>query len=514
MEDVFYKQPTLPHIADEPVIAVDLPPQIGPYKIETLLSKGGMSLLYLGLLPDERKPITIKVLKPQYLTHPEMKEQFIKEAAVIELSDHPNIIKLYGQGEWEGGLYIAMEWVQGISLKQFIVQQSLSMKRSLEIILQVAYALLHLHTNGVIHRDLKPENILITESGQVKVIDFGIAQMMWRPGEEPPRGLGGIIGTPSYMSQEQRNDPLHVTVKSDIYSLGVIAYELLVGKLSFGNIQLELLPKTLRAIIQNALEMHYEDIVDFISALSGYLQSDAIKKERTGSDEVKEVYEHLKAVHQNLLPLTLNNPDIEIGLAKPQGVSPINLYYDLFRLSNGHTLLFLARLDGETLDALIAVAELKGLINMLIRSQNILSDAPLNIADLMNTLNVSYNNPAPLHIHALYLNPSDNQLTAISCGFEPIWHLEQGSSMPRLIESRNTPLGKERNVSYLSVSDNWQDGDTILLHTFPKDITDISRYFSDHRDLSCKPAADAIMRDIQNTGAPTQHAVLTIQRLF
>ena len=406
-----------------------------------------------------------------------------------------------------------MEWVHGISLKQFIMQQSLSMKRSLEIILQVAYALLHLHTNGVIHRDLKPENILITESGQVKVIDFGIAQMMWHPGEEPPRGLGGIIGTPSYMSPEQRNDPLHVTVKSDIYSLGVIAYELLVGKLSFGNIELALLPKTLRTLIQNTLEMRYEDIVDLISALSTYLQSDTIKKERTSSDEVKEVFEHLKSIHHNLVPTTFKNPDIEIGLAKPQGVSPLNLYHNLFRLPNGHTLIFLARFDGETLDALIAVAELKGLINMLIHSQNTLSDATLNLSDLMNTLNASYKNPSHLHLHALYLNPNDNQLIAISCGLEPIWHLEQGSSIPRLIESRNDPLGTQYNATYLSVSDNWQDGDTILLHTFPKDTSDIERYFSDHRDLSCKPAADAIMRDIQNTGAPTQHAILLTQRL-
>src|SRR5690606_36400224 len=104
-------------------------------------------------------------------------KQFLKEAEIIALSNHPNIVKLYGQGEWEKGLYIAMEFIQGVSLTQFILQNSLSIKRSLEILLQVAYALLHLHSHGVIHRDLKPENILITENGGVKVIDFGIAQL-------------------------------------------------------------------------------------------------------------------------------------------------------------------------------------------------------------------------------------------------------------------------------------------------------------------------------------------------
>ena len=100
-----------------------------------------------------------------------------------------------------------MEFIQGVSLKQFILQNSLSNKRSLEILLQVAYALLHLHTHGVIHRDLKPENILITEDGGVKVIDFGIAQLDQEDSSLTKITRGGLIGTPSYMSPEQKKAP-------------------------------------------------------------------------------------------------------------------------------------------------------------------------------------------------------------------------------------------------------------------------------------------------------------------
>ena len=120
------------------------------------------------------------------------------------------------------------------------------MRRALEIILQVAYALLHLHSHGVIHRDLKPENILITEEGEIKVIDFGIAQL--HEEEKNVTDADRFLGTPNYMSPEQKEDPSSVTFSSDIYSLGVILYELILGKLSFGIINLIALPKGLKKI--------------------------------------------------------------------------------------------------------------------------------------------------------------------------------------------------------------------------------------------------------------------------
>ena len=524
-KEQLHEQPTLPHIRTETLVAQNIPRDIGPYKIESLLSQGGMSLLYLGLHPDSRRPIAVKVLKSHYLTHPEMKGQFLKEAEVIELADHPNIVKLYGHGEWEGGLYIAMEWLKGISLKQFILQRSLSLKRSLDISLQVCYALLHLHTHGVIHRDLKPENILLTESGQVKVIDFGIAQVMWQPGEAPPKGLGGVIGTPSYMSPEQRKDPLHVTVAADIYSLGVMMYELVVGKLSFGNIQLELVPKQLRAIIKKTLEPkledRYSDIVDLITDLSSYLRSNAIQTERRATDEIKEVYEELASLHQNLI---MQAPpqfsELDVGISKLRGIAPLSLYYDLFKLPNGQFMIYLAKATSNDAEGLTMIAYFKGLVDMLMERYQTLSDEPLDLANLATQLNSAYCKDHlnhPLHLHLLHLDPSDDKLTAISCGFEPLWHLESGVDVPRLIESRNDPLGTDSDASFLSVSDNWEDGDSALLHTFDAEITHIQNLFTDHRDLSPAPCANAIISDIENqkmqASQNSTQAVVILQRL-
>lgn len=292
MDDAkFYKQPTLiePKVSEIPPI---LPEKIGPYKIESLLSRGGMSLTFLGIHPQNRSLIAVKVLSPDYVTSPDMVDQFLKESKIIGLTDHPNIVKLYGEGQWDGGLYIAMEFIRGVSLRQFIEQHCLSMKKSIDILMQVAYALAHLHSHGVIHGDLKPENILITEDAQVKVIDFGIA-LLHEEVKKAAKKSSRIIGTPTYMSPEQKENPSAVSFASDIYALGIIAYELFIGKLSFGVIHLSQVPKELRAILEKALAIsiteRYSNVLQFISDLSAYLKSGGLDKDRPSSDQIKEI---------------------------------------------------------------------------------------------------------------------------------------------------------------------------------------------------------------------------------
>ena len=134
-----------------------------------------------------------------------------------------------------------MEFIQGLSLRQQILRVPISLKRALEIIKDIAYALCHLHTHGVIHRDLKPENILITNDSQIKVIDFGIAQLLSEQILKKAPLKQRMIGTPVYISPEQRDNPESVSYPSDIYSLGIIAYELILGRLSQGHIHLSLI---------------------------------------------------------------------------------------------------------------------------------------------------------------------------------------------------------------------------------------------------------------------------------
>ncbi|MDJ0651632.1 MAG: protein kinase [Simkaniaceae bacterium] len=466
----FHKQSTLPNLTGEDK-PLSHPSHIGPYKIEVLLSKGGMSFLYLGLDPKDHSPIVVKVLSPKYLTHPEMIQQFLQESEIISLTNHPNIIKLKGHGEWENGLYIATEFVQGISLKQFIMQQNFSPKTCIEIVLQVAYAILHLHTHGVIHRDLKPENILMTKGGSVKVIDFGIAQLTYDKESALPLQRGKFLGTPSYMSPEQRKDPLNVTFATDIYSIGVIVFELLVGKLSFGSIQLSLLPSDLRAIVEKALapslNERYQDIVDFITDISAYLK----KEQKRGKGEgIKEVWDHLEESHLKLLPAKVPKwPAFDVGLAKPDRESDLGSYYDFIRFADQTYFIAMGEYMESSVEALSYIALLKGMIQSLTRDYITSADSHFESITFITALNemiASHDLPSDLLFQLLYLAPSTNQFSFISCGCGTLMHLPIGANSPRFLANQNPRLGEELDHRFYETTESWTEGDLLIVHFF------------------------------------------------
>lgn len=467
-DSAFYKQPTLSEtkISDAPP---SLPERIGPYKIESLLSRGGMSLLYLGIHPQSRSLIVVKVLSPEYVTHPEMVAQFLRESKIISLTNHPNIVKLYGEGQWEGGLYIAMEFIRGVSLRQFIEQHSLSMKKSIDILMQVAYALAHLHSHGVIHGDLKPENILMTEEGEVKVIDFGIARL-----HEEMKKEGGkttkIIGTPTYMSPEQKEDPSSISFASDIYALGIIAYELFIGKLSFGVIHLSQVPKGLRLILEKALAVsineRYSNVLQFISDLSNYLKSGGLEKDRPGIDQIKEILESIQKADLALSPTQIpSTPHYEGAIARLKVLGQTNPYFDTLKLSDGTYGFVLAEPILSGLETSIYMGNFRGMIRAVVSASEKFSFLPffsqLQRLIQLDSLNQKY------ALAFLILNPFQDQLQFLCCGMGSLFHLSSGSHIARKLQNINPPLGSDNRTEWDMTTASWSVGDILILHTLP-----------------------------------------------
>ena len=531
----FYKQNTMPDLipGDE---EFPLPTMIGPYKIESLFSKGGMSLLYLGLDPEIKKALIVKVLSPSYVTHPEAVERFLKEAKVIALTNHPNIVKLHGQGEWEKGLYIAMELIHGISLKQFIMQHSLSMRRALEIVLQVSFALLHLHSHGVIHRDLKPENILITEDGEIKVIDFGIAQLHEEKGKKGEI-TSRFLGTPNYMSPEQKEDPFSVTFATDIYSLGVILYELVLGKLSYGVINLTALPKGLKKIASKTLAVsvqeRYQNISEFIHDISQYLNSGDLEKERPSVDQAKEINERVQKTSLNLSPLTLPSwPQIDLGIAKGRGIQQLGLYYDLFRLPDNTFLVLIACTQSPSIESAISIASLRGMIRMHLNEFTPSGKAlfkPVAFVEKLNSLIFDDPSNEKFALNFVLLDPLKDLTTYISCGFNALFHVPQGQTKPRKLSSENELLGTSVTAEFAETVDNWNAGDILILHTLampqeskPQDQEQFDLGMNDaiaeNLLLSAQRQSEAILKKVSNTPIfqliSYPKALISIQRII
>ncbi|BBI17860.1 serine/threonine-protein kinase [Neochlamydia sp. S13] len=459
-----HQRPTLPAAPSdkESFLSLPLPKKIGPYKIEALLEKGGMSILYLGTHPETNEPTTIKVLSPKFVSNPEIVERFLKEAEIIALADHPNIVKLYGQGKWAGGLYIAMEFIQGISLRQYILQTPISLRRALEIIIDISYALCHLHTHGVIHRDLKPENILVTESDVIKVIDFGIAQLLKESSSDiskQPR----MIGTPIYMSPEQQQHPDSVSFPSDIYSLGIIAYELMLGKLSQGHIHLSLMPKGMQKILVKALQPEvrdrYQDIVDFIAAVSGYLNSESFEKDKIVKDYLSELSESLRrtqAVLSHDKAPQWNGVHVKVTASNTHAIAGV--YYDFLEINPGSYGIAFAESSLNYSDGMVVCSIFRGMLKALYKRVTDLKE----LAYLLNQLIIEDGLDKSLKFNYLTIDTQQNKVQYLICGHSYLWARPHHKT-PFKVICENPPLGSDPHSQFQIQQVDWKSNDSYIL---------------------------------------------------
>ena len=218
-------------------IVPELPPgtPVGPYRVTGLIGRGGMGFVYEAEDPKLGRHVALKVLPPELETK-ERRRRFEREARTLAAIQHPGIVHVYSIEEsGAGARYIAMERVCGRTLAERIEPGGLPLPQLLDVAIPLADALAAAHARGVIHRDLKPANVMVTDDGHVKVLDFGVAK--WRAGaagrrERRRRTQGIVVGTASYMSPEQA-DGREVDHRSDVFSLGVILFQMATGELPF-----------------------------------------------------------------------------------------------------------------------------------------------------------------------------------------------------------------------------------------------------------------------------------------
>jgi tetratricopeptide (TPR) repeat protein len=282
------------------------PASIGRYRIIRLLGEGGMGTVYEAEQEEPRRIVALKVIKLGLAT-PERLRRFRRESQALARLQHPGIAQIYESNTADTGFgpqpYFAMEFIRGLPLKQYAEIHQLSTRQKLVLMAKVCDAVHHAHQRGLIHRDLKPGNILVDETGQPKILDFGVARIIQADAKEGREqlslqtDLGQLVGTLEYMSPEQvLGDPLEVDIRSDVYALGVMLYEILSGRLPY-EVNLRQLPEAVHAIREeepaslSSINRQYRG--DIETLLKKALEKDKARRYASAADLGADLQRHL-----------------------------------------------------------------------------------------------------------------------------------------------------------------------------------------------------------------------------
>jgi tRNA A-37 threonylcarbamoyl transferase component Bud32 len=223
-----------------PPAVADIAPHFPDLEILELLGAGGMGAVYKARQPQLDRFVALKILSHDLAGDPAFVERFNREARVLARLSHPNIVGVHNFGTTGPYCYLTMEFVDGVNLRQAMRAGRFTPTESLAMVEHLCAALKFAHEEGILHRDIKPENVLIDSKGRVKIADFGIAKLVGEPrqGDFTLTLQGAVLGSPHYMAPEQIETPGDVDQRADIYSLGVVLYELLTGELPIGRFAL------------------------------------------------------------------------------------------------------------------------------------------------------------------------------------------------------------------------------------------------------------------------------------
>ena len=292
----------------------------GRYEIIREVGRGSMGVVYEARDPRIDRVVALKVLRQDRVSTDTFVKRFLKEAKVIGRLSHPHIVTIHDVGEDQGNIYIAMEFLEGSSFSDIIRERRLSIKEIVEFGVQIAETLDYAHRKGVVHRDIKPSNIIVQQDGWTKVTDFGIAHLDDASGTLQTQ-TGEIMGTPAYMSPEQvMGKP--VDGRSDLFSLGVILYELCTGARPFGG-EGKNLPTVFNEIIQ-AAPAEPDPTTGIPSELSRVIMKSLRKEPEQRYQAGREMAEALKAALQGDVPAGESAAPVVIPPVAPAPVSQAN----------------------------------------------------------------------------------------------------------------------------------------------------------------------------------------------
>lgn len=276
------------------------------WEILALIGEGGMGFVYQIRQPALDRIVALKILSPELSRDPAFAERFAREARVLGKLNHPNIVTVYESGESGGFFYLVMEYVDGVNLRQAMRAGRFTPQQALAVVPGICDALQAAHAQGVWHRDIKPENILLDAQGNVKIVDFGIARLVGDPRRDfTLTRTGAALGSAAYMAPEQHEKPHDVDHRADIYSLGVVIYEMLTGELPLGRFPAPSAKAAVDArideIVFRTLEKEREMRQQSATEVKTDMQNAAVEHRKQNVSDEAEFHKEVPSIHHTIL---------------------------------------------------------------------------------------------------------------------------------------------------------------------------------------------------------------------
>jgi serine/threonine-protein kinase len=443
--------------------------RIGRYQIIRSLGAGGMGRVYLGLDEQLNRQVAVKLLSNYNASEAERMRRFRLEALAASALNHPNILTIYEIGEFEGANFITAEFVDGLTLRARMKAEALPTDLALDIAIQITSALAAAHAAGIIHRDIKPDNVMVRADGLVKVLDFGIAKFTQAEGNEKKDPMetraGAIIGTAAYMSPEQARGAV-IDPRTDIWSLGVILYEMVARCLPFGgntpadviaavlerqppplpadsSMALASLERIITKALQKKPENRYQTALELLSDLKKLKQ----KTEHAGD-------------HQQSASRSDSQEEVG-GPLRPQetgSAPPMQTSEEVSTVSSANY--FIRRIKQHRYAAMILVAVIAVAIFFIYRSRSSNTSQPIESIAVLPFVNASSNSEVE------YLSDGMTDMLISSLSQLPKLSVKARSSVFRYKGKDYSPqqVGKELNVQAILNGRVVQRGNDLTLH--------------------------------------------------
>ncbi|MCM8899775.1 Stk1 family PASTA domain-containing Ser/Thr kinase [Caldicoprobacter algeriensis] len=291
----------------------------GRYELEEKIGSGGMAIVYKARCHLLKRHVAVKVLRPELVEDEEFVARFKRESQAAASLSHPNIVNIYDVGEENGIYYIVMEYIKGKTLKEYIREKGkLDWEEAVRIAIQICSALKHAHKNGIIHRDIKPQNILVSEDGTVKVTDFGIARAV--TSATVTMAGANVMGSVHYFSPEQARGG-HVDAKSDLYSLGIVLYEMVTGTVPFeGDTAISVALKHIQEKVKPPGELNPDIPKSLQDVIEKAIEKDQNKRYQSAGEMIKDLQRVLKEPNGNFVVRSNDNSDMPTRVFRPINV--------------------------------------------------------------------------------------------------------------------------------------------------------------------------------------------------